>query len=1196
MKTPMEIKINRHSLSDAPYHKENEGVCIFDQSQIENFVCELEYGSQTCYLVSGYRGSGKTSFINKVRQIIEDKNNNPGRPKFSFATDKNTPEAYQPVFVYSSFAKYNNQTAFLRQIIRNLFLAFEDTKKSNGEPILCQLSDETRTEFTTLNHRTFFDVKTQYEISTETTFKEAVGISTKLDKLIKGIFKAIIPVPVLLFGERLFTHFDFPLWASLLLGVAFISWFIFSLVKISATKTNTNTSRGAVNANELYDDEIAAYHFEKILKKLKREGYKIIFILDELDKVNEKEINSLINEMKPHLLSGLADFIVVAGQQLTYKYVSASEDDDEVVKSLFSKVFHVPLKHPSELRIMVKDKIFDAVDFDSSQREQLDNIIEKYIFQSRRIPRILINQIRQAMVWKGNCPYLMSADSTENAKYKQVIETIEAIVKDTIEPRGYKEVVRDYLIVQLYGTASILDAHNGRRIRETDILGKFQKTTFSHHPLYFNELAPCLNKLIVRLEEILKFQIIRDEKTSGDITTSDFNTSENSKPQGDPEGDATSTDISKIALSETLEAFKDEINECSWVLRTTYLAISRENRDAIHNYTTYELIVKFLNEGFLKINLPKDPQFRSFLTSPSILDNSEALHLAYQITTDAKIDFNTIALDVLHEFLRRSLNQVFSDYTLFQDPNDDLSDYRLESKITDFPNLLLDFKFLKSGIDNLKAPEISRRLIRYNVSQGKGNFAALVVFTSEARDSYAAERFKLMAESRTIGKNADGASINFGDELSFIILSIQNMNKIYDELTYLKNAMCTYEIDSSGLPTWSDIPIRRNRAFQFRNQYPLSTDPGRNDHQLPEISKAPSELVVKIKPEKSSCWRYGLKFSSSGVFPKFEEGRHVSGYPDIHISVGEPEKGKDNAPMIKGGKYVWGRPNLLTITNYYISPQEGSDWSFSQYNGQMIILMFTFKQPITELSVFIGKQLLKTFTYNDGPLNYFRMSAWADTLDFTLNTQTLVDGVEEPKTIRGNEIIMARPNGTNSSITGSILEEPEGIFSIWGLVSDIHYVRSDTARNMYLVSYASNSGKDLKEPSVARYPNAWAIYRSKPTAQNPSGAWIFHCNGVKNESTQIATNETLSPGWHLFSVAWSSKSNYIKFLVDTQVAGQSSFSNWPSDFSHVIKLGTWPTQAPEFYFNSKIGHWQFIGKSYDEETIEALILQKPKIT
>lgn len=47
---------------------------------------------------------------------------------------------------------------------RNLFLAFKATKV-NGKSIISQLNKEVGNEFTTLSQRTFFDVKTQHEIS-----------------------------------------------------------------------------------------------------------------------------------------------------------------------------------------------------------------------------------------------------------------------------------------------------------------------------------------------------------------------------------------------------------------------------------------------------------------------------------------------------------------------------------------------------------------------------------------------------------------------------------------------------------------------------------------------------------------------------------------------------------------------------------------------------------------------------------------------------------------------------------------------------------------------------------------------------------------------------------------------------------------------------------------------------------------------
>jgi hypothetical protein len=148
--------------------------------------------------------------------------------------------------------------------------------------------------------------------------------------------------------------------------------------------------------------------------------------------------------------------------------------------------------------------------------------------------------------------------------------------------------------------------------------------------------------------------------------------------------------------------------------------------------------------------------------------------------------------------------------------------------------------------------------------------------------------------------------------------------------------------------------------------------------------------------------------------------------------------------------------------------------------------------------------------------------------------------------------------------------------------------------NMYLVGYASNRGEDLNNPSLARYPNAWSISRVAPTHKNQLGLWRFHCNNITKDFTQLNFKGPLPNGWHLFTVSWSVKGNYIKFIVDDAIADESAFHNWPSDYSHSIHLGIWASRAKEFYFNSKVGPWQFVPLGYNTSIIEQLVKLKPE--
>ena len=219
--------------------------------------------------------------------------------------------------------------------------------------------------------------------------------------------------------------------------------------------------------------------------------------------------------------------------------------------------------------------------------------------------------------------------------------------------------------------------------------------------------------------------------------------------------------------------------------------------------------------------------------------------------------------------------------------------------------------------------------------------------------------------------------------------------------------------------------------------------------------------------------------------------------------------------------------------------------------------------------------------------------------DYKQNNINVVDKISEstksPKgnTIESDKIYNAIPN-FNSTISNSILDSESGTISIWAFVNDLHNIISPTSKYKYLLSFATNNGKKLNNPSLADYPNAWSISRVTPTNTNHFGYWRFWCNNVGKETVDIRYEKPLQSGWHLFSVCWSRDDNNIIFLIDGEIVGKSEFRNWPSDLTGSFYLGRWPDTSPVHYFDSKIGPYQFRYEGYNEKNIKEMLRNKPK--
>lgn len=420
----MNVRIDHTKLIDSPFDGESNSLFEFTSDETDDFVQDVINGNPTCYLISGYRGAGKSSFIKKLETDIRLKDD-------------------KVIFIYLNFAKYEDRSIVLRKLIRNFYLSAEE--KGFFKKLESKHKDDL-IQFRELYERTF------YEVSKNTNEK-------KKDKTISTLgFKArlkdiILTVISLIFGVAILMGFDITQWCSWLLASApLLAVFGYFTYETTSTKETTDTSE--ISKSMLYDDEIAEYYLIDLLKAFQGD-LKPIFVLDELDKIKDDELaENLINELKPVMLSDLASFIVVAGQNLYYNYYSSQVKDDGILSSLFSKIHHVNLFTASKLRILFSKLIFEQ-EFTGNEKLILDAYIDYLVFESKRIPRRFIILIRQNIVWQDNKAFLNIDKKLEELSiYSKILSKVEEIEEQAIASEDYQPAIHDYFSMQL-----LLKAH-----------------------------------------------------------------------------------------------------------------------------------------------------------------------------------------------------------------------------------------------------------------------------------------------------------------------------------------------------------------------------------------------------------------------------------------------------------------------------------------------------------------------------------------------------------------------------------------------------------------------------------------------------------------------------------------------------------------------------------------------------------------
>jgi hypothetical protein len=198
-------------------------------------------------------------------------------------------------------------------------------------------------------------------------------------------------------------------------------------------------------------------------------------------------------------------------------------------------------------------------------------------------------------------------------------------------------------------------------------------------------------------------------------------------------------------------------------------------------------------------------------------------------------------------------------------------------------------------------------------------------------------------------------------------------------------------------------------------------------------------------------------------------------------------------------------------------------------------------------------------------------------------------------------VAVSYKKGNEMRIDSSFLTQAEGTFAIWGLVDDVHDQLYPSKSNMYVVAYTtSKGGLEITEvieqtagigetptkKAIKYYPNVFSIRRNpKRTADDP-GAWVFWYNANSDTYQYISSRETLSKGWHLFTVMWSRQHDFIKFHIDTQHIGTRPFLNWPEGTSGQVFIGTWPSAYQGHWFDSSLGPWRIYRNAIEFDELE----------
>jgi len=502
----MKVTMKHQNIINAPYESKSKDLFIFEnQEEIFKLVQEIINGTPISYLFSGYRGVGKTSIINtvieKINKYQEERQTTNGD---QMSSTKKT------VVVRVNLAKYEEHTIILRKIIRHIYLSIPEEVEKN----LHKKQVEFLNEFKLLYDRTYQDVSFAQSSSRKKESSRTRSISLNLKKFgLPSTISALTGISLLPLIGRVVKGISRYWYVDLLLFLGSTLWLVIEAIQYNIANSNTDSVTEEVDRKSLYDNEIAEYKIQQIFEGFTENDIELLIIIDELDKLEDKEVENLISNLKTLMLSGRASFILITGQTFYHKYKYSKVVGDSIVSSVFSKVVYVDLMSIHGLNQLFNNLVIESEELSKTIWK---DYVNSKIVESNRVPRKFMNLIRQDIKWNDNRAYL-EIDDTKVRLYRldsKILNIIERVKNSEVFDQIARDPgIRDYLITQLH--TSVHRMKMKKSFSKDDI---FEAQEFDGETLVQKVF---LNELVIMLLDTMTDELLltkRIEQNDGGVT------------------------------------------------------------------------------------------------------------------------------------------------------------------------------------------------------------------------------------------------------------------------------------------------------------------------------------------------------------------------------------------------------------------------------------------------------------------------------------------------------------------------------------------------------------------------------------------------------------------------------------------------------------------------------------------------------
>lgn len=359
-------------------------------------------------LVTGYRGVGKSSFVNRV--IFH-----------ALAAQKDVPDdGWVIVPVTVNLAKVSGVQNILRITLRSVrdALLESDSRTARYIPGL----DSTPLPLSREN-----EIEPLDEAYIRATYKVTMSRSTGSERRM-DLGSSISIDPGKWFGGKV-------------VGVE-----LGKFVEAGIKKTKTEKINRELSLLD-FDENAAEESLGRLIRSLAMprplgpDGpnvrIKLVFIFDELDKMDvDTGLKPMIEGLKNLFLQQYSVFMLVTSKGFYYDLLKNRAIEDAMLNSYFSAIVHVPLLSFEQARNMVEDWVdLNPAELKTAESNLIKQLTRLLIYRSFGNPRDIIRELRLMQEWADTTdqPYLTDRES-KSANF-QIFAAVQECIEKTAVPQ-----------------------------------------------------------------------------------------------------------------------------------------------------------------------------------------------------------------------------------------------------------------------------------------------------------------------------------------------------------------------------------------------------------------------------------------------------------------------------------------------------------------------------------------------------------------------------------------------------------------------------------------------------------------------------------------------------------------------------------------------------------------------------------------